>query len=161
MRTLVALLALSASAFATQELGDPRARAAAQRGLVFLARESVAWQHKNGCYGCHVQGVTLEALAVGLHHQYEIPKAELKTLLDFVTRPQEAGLAPSTFPKTGRAFAGASFARYDQFVDARLRDDLLRIGHQLIDQQQQDGSVVGDHPVMPPVAAGTMQTTFQ
>ncbi len=142
-------------------LGDPTARTAAQRGLYFLARESVAWQKSHTCFGCHVQGVTLEGLAVGKHHQYEIPNGELKALLDFVQQPNEAGLAPSTFPKTGRAFAGAAFARYDQYVDSRLRHDLLRVGKQLLTEQRADGAVVGDHPVMPPVAAGIMMTTYQ
>lgn len=142
-------------------LGDPKARDAAQRGLLFLSREAVTWQKTHNCYGCHVQGVTIEGLAVGKHNQYDIPKDDLKALLDFVTQPNEAGLAPGTFPKTGRAFAGASFARYDQYLDTRLRHDLLRVGRQLFSEQREDGAVVGDHPVMPPVATGDMQTTYQ
>src|SRR5437899_411652 len=49
--------------------GNPKARAVAQRGLEYLAKASADWTKKNRCFGCHVQAVTLEALAVGNHHQ--------------------------------------------------------------------------------------------
>src|SRR5687767_15026040 len=39
----------------TDVTGNPRARAAAQRGLDFLAANTKAWQKQHGCYGCHVQ----------------------------------------------------------------------------------------------------------
>src|SRR5688572_33228978 len=39
---------------ATRSEGNPKARAAAQRGLDFLVRESRAWQDGHQCYGCHV-----------------------------------------------------------------------------------------------------------
>src|SRR5438270_1427 len=60
--------------------GNPRARKAAQKGLSFLARETVAWQKTHQCYGCHVQAVSLEALSVGQHHQYEVSSEDLKAI---------------------------------------------------------------------------------
>src|SRR5689334_20530919 len=60
---------------------NPDARRGAQRGLGFVAREASAWQEKNKCYGCHVQAVTLEALSIGRHNQYEIPKADMETIV--------------------------------------------------------------------------------
>ena len=65
--------------------GDPEARAGAQRGLGFVAHEAEAWQEKNKCYGCHVQAVTLEALSIGAHNQYEIPRADMEAIVAGLT----------------------------------------------------------------------------
>src|SRR5262245_5540816 len=62
--------------------GDPRARQAAQRGLDFLAREARSWQDSHNCYGCHVHAVTLEAMVVGVHHQYDVKQDDLRALVD-------------------------------------------------------------------------------
>jgi len=62
------------------EAGDPKVRAAAQKGLDFLARSTVEWQGSHQCYGCHVQAVTLKAMAVGQHHDYTVQPAALTTV---------------------------------------------------------------------------------
>jgi hypothetical protein len=147
--------------------GDDTLRPAAQKGITFLAKTAVEWQTAHqGCFGCHVQAVSIEGLAVGKHHQYEVPKAELSALLDNLIKGPTGirsvdGLSPNTFPKTSRAFAGAGLARYDQYLDGKLTDDLLRVCKELLPVQRADGAVVGDHPVMGPVAAGTLQSTHQ
>ncbi|MFZ5440398.1 MAG: carboxypeptidase regulatory-like domain-containing protein [Myxococcota bacterium] len=158
------LFALPAFAAAPADEG---LRPAAQKGLHFLAKSALAWQTEHqGCFGCHVQAVSIEGLAVGEHHQYTVPKDALGALVDnLISGPtgvrSAGGLSPGTFPKTSRAFAGAGLARYDKYLGGKLTDDLLRICRELLPIQRADGAVVGDHPVMGPVAAGTMQTTYQ
>lgn len=146
---------------------DDTLRPAAQKGLEFLAKSALAWQTEHqGCFGCHVQAVSIEGLAVGQHHQYAVPKDALAALVaNVISGPtgirSAGGLSPGTFPKTSRTFAGAGLARYDKYLGGKLTDDLLRVCRELLPIQRADGAVVGDHPVMGPVAAGTMQTTYQ
>lgn len=147
--------------------GDDTLRPAAQKGITFLAKTALEWQTAHqGCFGCHVQAVSIEGLAVGQHHQYTVPKTELQALVDnLISGPtgirSSGGLSPNTFPKTSRTFAGAGLARYDKYLNGKLTDDLLRVCKELLPIQRADGAVEGDHPVMGPVAAGTLQTTFQ
>jgi squalene-hopene/tetraprenyl-beta-curcumene cyclase len=145
--------------------GNPKARQAAQRGVTFLARSTAQWQRSNGCYGCHVQAVTIEGLAVGRQNQYEIPADDLKTIIDGVLYSSggargPGGLTHGSFPRTAKTFGGAAFARYDQHMGSQLRDDLVKLAKELLAFQQQDGSVPGDHQSYP-VTTGPMQATYQ
>ncbi len=147
--------------------GDDTLRPSAQKGINFLAKTALEWQTAHqGCFGCHVQAVSIEGLAVGQHHQYTVPKTELSSLVEnLISGPtgirSSGGLSPNTFPKTSRTFAGAGLARYDKYLGGKLTDDLLRVCKELLPIQRADGAVEGDHPVMGPVAAGTLQTTYQ
>ncbi|MBI3186101.1 MAG: carboxypeptidase regulatory-like domain-containing protein [Myxococcales bacterium] len=157
---------IPAATAAAPSKGDPKVREAAQRGLEFLARSTAEWANTNRCYGCHVQAVTIEGLSVGTHHQYDVPTKEFRAIVDSIlnhsggARQSPRGLYHSGYPKTARTFGGAAFARYDQWVDAKLRDDLVKVARQLLEQQQTSGAVVGDHQSYP-VTAGTMQSTYQ
>jgi squalene-hopene/tetraprenyl-beta-curcumene cyclase len=138
----------TASATAKETSGDPRARQAAQRGLDFLAKEAVAWQERNNCYGCHVQAVTIEAFSVGRHHQYEIKDVSLRTVLDGMLTVQGGARHPGglshgspTIGETGKILGAAAFARYDQWVDDDVRDVLLDEATRILEKQQTDGSV--------------------
>lgn len=149
------------------EKGDPRTRAAAQRGLAFLSRETIAWQKQHACFGCHVHAVTLEAMAVGVHHQYDVPRSEL---LQIVTGMQT--LAGGVRGKAGfsyhgdslyapsKAFGGAAFARYDEWVGTDLRADLIKTAEELLTYQQPNGSIELSW-TNPPVGAGAVHGTFQ
>jgi squalene-hopene/tetraprenyl-beta-curcumene cyclase len=102
---------------------------------------------------------------VGKHHQYEGPSEELAVILEGVLHSKggartAGGLSQDLFPRTARTFGGVAFARYDQYVDSKLRDDLLKLARMLLEYQQKDGSVVGDHESHP-VTAGPMQATYQ
>jgi len=152
---------------AAPEQGDPRTRAAAQRGLAFLSRETIAWQKQHACFGCHVHAVTLEAMAVGVHHQYDVPRNEL---LQIVTGMQTlpggvrtaAGFSyhgDSLMPPS-QAFGGAAFARYDEWIGTELRADLLKTAEQLLAHQQPNGSIAVAW-TNPPVGAGEVHATFQ
>ena len=140
-------------------------RSSAQRGLDFLGKDTAAWQTNNRCYGCHVQAVTLEGLAVGKHHQYRVAQASMKEVLrGLLDLPGGAhtkeGLSHPGFPRTAKTFGASAFARYDAYVDQAVTRDLLVLAKELMAFQQQDGSVVGDH-VGPPVTTGVMQATYQ
>jgi hypothetical protein len=155
----------AAASTAVVEHIDPRTRDAAQRGINFLSHATADWAARNQCYGCHVQAVTLEALSVGKHHQYDVPSSEFTAIKDSLLNSNGGSRGPqglwhSGFPKTARTFGGAAFARYDQYVDQDLKSDLLKVAAQLRDYQETDGSVRGDHQAYP-VTTGVMQSTYQ
>ncbi|MBL8957792.1 MAG: carboxypeptidase regulatory-like domain-containing protein [Myxococcaceae bacterium] len=153
-------------AAATPERGDPKARESAQRGLEFLVREATAWQNTNKCYGCHVHSVTLEALSVGIHNQYDLSRTALDTLLEGMTKLSGGSRTPdglsyqhSSLLQPSRAFGGAAFARYDAFVGTKVRDDLIKVAGQLLAYQAKDGhlDVQYQNGV---VARGDVQATY-
>ncbi len=150
----------------THATGSAHARAAAQRGLDFVAANSTAWQTAHNCYGCHVQAVTLEALTVGRHNQYNVSQASIDTVLHgMLDAPGGAhgtiGLSyqGGSLLEPSRAFGGSAFAHYDRLIDGRVRRELLRVAEQLLEHQQTDGHV-GDY-TNGPVAVGPIQTTTQ
>lgn len=149
--------------------GDPRARAAAQRGLDFLKKEASAWQRQNGCYGCHVQAVTLEALTVGRKNHYDVGSADLQPIIEGMTTLPGGARGPIGFSvrdspgylvETSRAFGGAALAHYDEIISGDLQKDLLRTAEQLLTAQEADGSVRESY-VSLPVAAGRAQASMQ
>ncbi len=147
--------------------GDPKAREAAQRGLEFLVREATAWQTSHSCYGCHVHSVTLEALSVGVHNQYDLPRSALDTLLEGMTKMSGGSRTPdglsyqhSSLLQPSRAFGGAAFARYDAFVGSKVRDDLIKVAGQLLEYQAKDGHLDVQY-VNGPAAQGDLQATYQ
>lgn len=148
--------------------GDPQLRQAAQRGLDFLSRETVAWQQRQQCYGCHVQAVTLEALAVGHDNQYEVARPTLQEVVRGVTTIKGGSRSAGGLQYHGgslvaasKGFGGAAFARYDELVDAELRDDLLSVAERLLVYQEEDGALNDPESwVNRPVGAGpTMLAT--
>jgi len=159
----------SGSEVAAAPVGNPQARDAAQRGLDFLAQDTIAWQGQHNCYGCHVQAVTLDAMIVGRRNHYSVPDAGfaevLRGMLDipggahgpvgFSVQDSPTGLI-----ETSKSFGGAALAEYDEHVDPGLSTELLRTAEALLEFQQPDGSVLStDH--RPPVVAGLMQSTTQ
>ncbi len=163
MRSLPLFLALALSPALAAPSSNPRD--AAQRGVHFLARSTADWQRQNNCYGCHVQAVTLEGLSVAKQNQYDVPAAELKVIVDGLLFSSggartPTGLSHSGFPRTAKTFGGAAFARYDQYMGSKLRDDLVKLARELLAFQQKDGSVTGDHQSYP-VTTGVMQSTYQ
>jgi squalene-hopene/tetraprenyl-beta-curcumene cyclase len=147
--------------------GDPKVREAAQRGLEFLVREATAWQGEHQCYGCHVHSVTLEALSVGVNHQYDIAPKAIDQLLEGMLRlpggsRSNEGLSyqHTQLLQPARAFGGAAFARYDAFVGSKVRDDLITVAGQLLQYQAEDGRLNVQY-VNGPVARGDVQATYQ
>lgn len=140
-------------------------RRSAQRGIHYLANATAQWSQANKCYGCHVQAVTLEALSVGKHNQYDVPADKFGIIKNSILNDDGGARGPNglyhgSFPKTARTFGSLALARHDQLVDDSLRDDLVRAARQLLAMQEQNGSVPGDH-VSPPVTVGVMQSTYQ
>lgn len=148
-------------------LGNPEARRGAQRGLEFVARSAIEWQTSHNCYGCHVQAVTLEALTVGKEHQYDISPRDLAEVLRGMTdisgghrRPGGLSVGGSGMQASSRAFGGAAFARYDATVGPEVREDLPQVAEQLLEYQNENGSVRADDTRFP-VVAGEIQATTQ
>jgi hypothetical protein len=165
MRTLLGALAALGLALPGLALAETSPRTAAQRGLDFLGQNTVAWQGRNNCYGCHVQAVTLEGLSVGKGHHYDVPDTVINEVLrGMMTLPggsrTPTGLSHPGYPKTAKTFGAEAFARYDELVGPKVREDLLRLAHELLAQQNKDGSVSGDHQTFP-VTVGIVQSTFQ
>ncbi len=159
----------SARVVAHREEGNPAARRGAQRGLEFVAREAIAWQGQQNCYGCHVQAVTFEALTVGRQHRYDVSSEQFAEVLRGLTTISGGSRGPNGLSvggdahhliETSRAFGGAAFARYDATLGAELRDDLLEVATQIKQYQNEDGSVRTTDTRFP-VVAGLMQATTQ
>lgn len=134
---------------------DPRLRRTAQRGLDYLVKSSRAWTEQHKCYGCHVQAVTLEGLTVGRHNKYDVSSDDIAAMVAALDLGVTAGGR-----RTGVAFQGAAWARYDQWVDGGKTQQLLRYAEELLGHQREDGAIPDDDR-RPPVVAGTMQTTYQ
>lgn len=148
---------------------DPRVRAAAQKGLGFLARDTLAWQNEHNCYGCHVQAVTLEAFIVGRRHDYGISPEDFQGVMRGMLDISGGARGPNGFSVQGdphhliesaKAFGGAALAQYDEHVGAEARAELLRTAESLLEYQDPDGSVRSTDR-RPPVVAGPMQSTTQ
>lgn len=145
----------------------PVIRSAAQRGLAFLAQDTVRWQRQNQCYGCHVQAVTLKAMAVGEHHQYDVDREALAEVVDGLlnstggsrTKPG-MGLhhGSGSYLSASRSLGAAGLARYDEWIDDKLRDDLLTNAELLLGMQTDAGHVRNDY-THAPVAIGEVQDT--
>lgn len=134
---------------------DKNLRKSAQRGLDYLVTASEAWTKQHKCYGCHVQAVTLEGLTVGRHNQYKVSTKNIESMVAALKLGVTAGGR-----KTGAAFQGAAWARYDRWVDNEQTDELLKYARELLQYQTEAGAVEDDDR-RPPIVAGTMQTTFQ
>ncbi|HLM48842.1 MAG TPA: hypothetical protein VK458_33590, partial [Myxococcaceae bacterium] len=135
--------------------GDPKVRQSAHKGLTYLSRASAEWTKQHGCFGCHVQAVTLEALTAGRHHQYDVAPKDIDAMVKALKLGVTAG-----GQVTGAAFEGSAWARYDKWVDAKFTDDLLKYARQLVSLQASNGSIPDDD-ARRPVTGGTMQTTYQ
>ena len=163
----LASLLLSHLGFAAMpDATDPKIRDAAQRGVNFLSKSTAQWVTQNNCFGCHVEAVTLEGLAVGKSHQYSVSNEDLKLVLKGILdvpggARTAGGVSHSSFTRTARGFAGAAFARYDELVDSKLTDDLLNTAKQLLAYQLTDGSVQGDYSSFPVAPPGVLQMTLQ
>ena len=147
---------------------NPEARAAAQKGLNFLGEKAVAWQKQHNCFGCHVQAVTIEAFAIGKHHQYKVEDPTYKNILGGVTTIHGGASEPlglryahgDTLAAPSKAFGGAALGRHDQLVDQQNREELLKTSEELLGFQQEDGSIQLGW-VNQPVGAGAIQGAYQ
>jgi hypothetical protein len=139
----------------TSSPGNPEVRKAAQRGLGYLTKASTQWTAEHKCFGCHVQAVTMEALTVGMHHQYDVGMKDVDEMARALMMGVTAGGRT-----TGIAFEGQAWSRYDMWINTSHKSELLSYGEQLIGVQQADGSIPDDDARLP-ITGGTMQTTYQ
>lgn len=159
----------AATAGTVRRAVDPRTRTAAQEGLDFLSEAAVSWQRSQDCYGCHVQAVTTEALAVGRHNDYRVSDPALEAMVAGLTTVKggtrsEGGLQyhGGSLLLPSKAFGGAALARYDALVGDLLTDDLLAVAAELEGYQAEDGAVrdPGQWTNLP-VGQGELQFTWQ
>jgi len=152
---------VGASAETAAASANPGARKGAQRGLGFVAREAAHWQAEHPCYGCHVQAVTLEALSIGKHNQYDVAPADMESVIRGLTVIAGGSRAQGgLWQDTGKEFGGAAFARYDALAGPELTADLLQVAGELTGFQDAEGSLrTGDRRF--PVETGPMQATTQ
>lgn len=143
------------------------ARTAAQRGLDHLSRATPAWQRQHNCFGCHVQAVTMQAIAVGEDRGYELSEAFVADVLAGLTTVAggartEHGLSHQGGREAAEsgAYGGSALAAFDQHVSDRARSDLLAAAEALLDHQGKDGSV---HPEVKrfPVSPSAIHTTYR
>jgi squalene-hopene/tetraprenyl-beta-curcumene cyclase len=139
----------------TKVTGNADARKAAQRGLAYLTKSSTQWTAEHKCFGCHVQAVTMEALTVGLHHQYDVGMKDVEEMARALMMGVTAGGRT-----TGIAFQGQAWSRYDMWINPSHKTELLSYAEQLIGVQHGDGSIPDDDARLP-ITGGTMQTTYQ
>jgi hypothetical protein len=163
------MLALSLTlALAAAPEGDPQARAAAQRGLDYLGKVAVQWQEDHKCYGCHVQGVTMEALTVGKSHQYTVPDGVMSKIMFGMTDISGGAHGPdgltvgegASLLASAKSFGGAAFAHYDERVGPKLRKELEKTATELLEYQDKDGSITPSYDALP-IVAGRVQATTQ
>lgn len=152
-----------------EQRGDARSRAAAQRGLDFLARDTVEWQREHQCYGCHVQAVTLEAMVVGRRHHYRVQPTDLAEVLRGMTElPGGAhgpvgfsvGDSPSHLYDSSQNFGGAALASYDELDGSNLSDALVATAERLLPFQEEHGGQKASESRLP-IGAGALQATMQ
>ncbi len=166
---IVALAALAtlASAPALAKSRPSDGRQAAQRGLDFLAKSTPAWQKQHNCYGCHVQAVTMQAIATAVRNDYGVREAFIDDVLKGLTTVKggtrsEHGLAHSNGREQGEAksYGGSALAVFDQHVSDRATDDLLSTARALVEHQLENGSVPTDVARFP-VSPSTVHTTYR
>ena len=143
-----------------------KVRAAAQKSLDFLTRETIAWQEQYNCMGCHVQGVTGEALSVGWANQYDIGES-IHTVFKGNLTIDGGALTSTGHASVGgylrlpsRTYTGAALARYDELVDDKYSDALLSDAADILEYQNADGSLQNVYD-RGPVSMGDTNQTYQ
>lgn len=148
---------------------DAKARAAAQRGLDFLARDTVAWQAQHQCYGCHVQAVTLEAMVIGQRHHYEVRGSEFDEIIRGMLDLPGGAHGPVGFSvgddaghlyDSSQNFGGAALALYDEMAGDRHGAELLAAAERLLAFQEAHGGQRASEGRLP-IGAGPLQATMQ
>ncbi len=138
-------------------------REAGQHGLDWLLDSAVAWQRKEGCYGCHVQSFAIMGAAVAKANEYEINMAKTKELADYLASIQAAQGYITTGQETFRpviqtVLAGIGLSQYDQHVGTGYGGTLVKMADWLVTQQTGAGYWNVDHEEAP-VDQGEAMTT--
>jgi squalene-hopene/tetraprenyl-beta-curcumene cyclase len=145
--------------------GAKDVRAAAQKSLDWLSEATPAWQKQHGCYGCHVQAVTMHAMSVAKSHSYRVDDSALKNVFHGLTTIRGGARTAGGMGGGGwggaesKAFGGIALAHYDQLIHSDARDDLITTARGLLAHQLQDGSVPPKVAHFP-IVAGPIHTTW-
>src|SRR5205814_5911885 len=82
LSSIVTLICLPMGAAAADPV--PNVKEAINRGLTFLAQDSLAWKEKRQCYECHHAPFTIWALNEGKKHGYAVDDDVLADLTSWV-----------------------------------------------------------------------------
>ncbi len=135
-------------------------RQAAQVGLEWLQSDSIAWQAKHQCFGCHVQGQVIMGLSVARANNYVVSEDYFNKLVEFTKQKQDAdGKYHSGQHIAATQFAAMGLAFFDRL--AKTKEDngtLLKAVHWLLGEQAPTGEMPIDHNE-PPIDQGSVMTT--
>jgi flagellar hook assembly protein FlgD len=107
-------------------------------------------------------------MTTAFHNQYRLPRADLQAVLDGMLKNSGGARGPHgfahetnrPFDATAKAFGGAAFARYNQWIGQDVRHDLLKVAGELVQLQKPDGAF--DLPYQSlPVMPSRAQAAFQ
>lgn len=132
-------------------------RQAAQVGLEWLQSESVAWQRRTTCFGCHVQGQVIMGLSVARANGYVVSEDHFQELVQFTRKDQNVDGSYGRYQVTATVYAAMGLTFVDQLSKARQDDTLLKAVAWLLDRQRPDGEVPPDH-IRPPIDQGSIMT---
>lgn len=139
---------------------DPRT--AAQLGLNSLLPSAVAWQNRNNCFGCHVQGMAVMGGALGLDNGYEVNGGELDALVTFMQAQQKKEYNyGGSGPLTSMLLNGMALAYHEQLVapgDPENQAILASTAEYTAGEQRSDGRWTHSK-LETPVQQGDFQAT--
>lgn len=139
-------------------------REAGQKGLDWLLSSAVQWQNNNSCYGCHVQSFAVMGAAAAHANDYAVDIQQTQKLADYLASIQSsqghisAGRGSDVGVVVQTVLAGIGISQYDQVVDDKYADTLVKMADWLVGTQQNSGYWPLDHNE-PPVDQGESMTT--
>lgn len=138
-------------------------REAGQKGLDWLLDSAVAWQRREGCFGCHVQSFAIMGAAVAKANEYEINTAKTRELADYLTSIQAAqGFVANdqqaSVPVIQTVLAGIGLSQYHQHVGTDYGSTLVKMADWLTAQQAGAGYWQIDHEEAPVDQGNAMVT---
>ncbi len=107
---------------------------AGQKGIDWMVPDTISWQNRNTCFGCHVQGETIWGLSIGKSRGYTIDTQKMKFLVDSVKNWQcltdgswyWGWSCTSTWRNETTVYAASALAFYDRMVATDAQDSLLK-----------------------------------
>jgi hypothetical protein len=79
---LIIVLGLWLALFFAQNVHALTPIEAGQKGIDWMAPDTISWQNRHNCFGCHVQGETIWGLSIGKSRGYTIDTVKLSSLVN-------------------------------------------------------------------------------
>ena len=145
--SLIFILALWLMLLISQNVHALTPIEAGQKGIDWMVPDTVNWQDRNQCFGCHVQGETIWGLSIGKSRGYTINTEQLTSLVATLESWQcsndgswyyRPGCTADWHNET-TLFAASALAFYDRMVATDAQDGLLKAAAYLKSVQQAGG----------------------